>query len=200
MELGTPALSVSAIDEQERYNSNVKEKSTYAKGTPIYLTPQIKGKAGEVYLRFSQKSAGGNRVDGRQAPRHDPRRRWKRDRLGRHGVWLRRSLRVLVARTEHLSRPVHGGHDAGNRPSRAASSKASLNSPSSKPCTRRVIRLFLQRKDVRGRTDRPGPSVAPVGGLAFVVGPLTGSSILLHAHRRFYAELTTRIISTLLFG
>ena len=60
VEVGTPALSVSAIDEQERYSSDAKEKSTYAKGTPIYLTPQIKGRAGESYLRFSQKNAGGD--------------------------------------------------------------------------------------------------------------------------------------------
>ena len=33
--------------------SDVQERSTYAKGTPIYLTPQIKGKAGEVYTHFS---------------------------------------------------------------------------------------------------------------------------------------------------
>ena len=60
VDLGKPVLSVSAIDEKDRYANNAKERSTYAKGTSIYLTPQIKGKAGEVYTRFSQKAAGSN--------------------------------------------------------------------------------------------------------------------------------------------
>jgi len=58
IKLGAPTLSVRAINEQDRYKSDVKEQSTYAKGTAIYLSPQIKGKAGEVYMRFSQKNAG----------------------------------------------------------------------------------------------------------------------------------------------
>jgi hypothetical protein len=58
--LGQPVLSIKAIDEKDRYADNPKERSTYAKGTSIYLTPQIKGKAGEVYLRFAQKTAGNN--------------------------------------------------------------------------------------------------------------------------------------------
>jgi len=58
IKLGEPALSIRAIAEQDRYKSDVKERSTYAKGTAIYLTPQIKGKAGEVYMRFSRKNAG----------------------------------------------------------------------------------------------------------------------------------------------
>jgi len=61
VELGELSLTVSAVDEQQRYQSDVKAKSTYDKGTTIYLAPQIKGKAGEVYMRFSQKSAGDNR-------------------------------------------------------------------------------------------------------------------------------------------
>ncbi len=58
VELGGPALSVHAVAERDRYKNDVKEQSTYAKGTAIYLTPQIKGKAGEVYMRFSQKKDG----------------------------------------------------------------------------------------------------------------------------------------------
>lgn len=61
VELGELSLTVSAVDEQQRYQSDVKAKWTYDKGTTIYLAPQIKGKAGEVYMRFSQKSAGDNR-------------------------------------------------------------------------------------------------------------------------------------------
>jgi hypothetical protein len=52
IELGGLTLSVGAVDEKERYRSDVKQRSTYAKGTSIYLSPQIKGKAGEVYTRF----------------------------------------------------------------------------------------------------------------------------------------------------
>jgi hypothetical protein len=64
IELGGPTLSVSAVDEKERYQSNVKQRSAYAKGTSIYLSPQIKGKTGEVYTRFDQKSGGGNSLTG----------------------------------------------------------------------------------------------------------------------------------------
>ncbi len=55
--LGQPVLSIKAIDEKDRYVDGAKERSTYAKGTSIYLSPQIKGKAGEVYMRFTQKNA-----------------------------------------------------------------------------------------------------------------------------------------------
>jgi hypothetical protein len=58
--LGQPVLSIKAIDEKDRYADNPKERSTYAKGTSIYLSPQIKGKAAEVYMRFAQKTAGNN--------------------------------------------------------------------------------------------------------------------------------------------
>jgi len=55
IDVGKPALSVTAIDERDRYKSDVKEKTTYVKGTPIYLAPQIKGMAGEAYMRFSRR-------------------------------------------------------------------------------------------------------------------------------------------------
>ncbi len=62
--LGELKLVVGAVDEKERYNSDAKERATYTQGTPIYLTPRIKGAAGEVYTRFSQIDAGsGNRTD-----------------------------------------------------------------------------------------------------------------------------------------
>ncbi len=60
IELGGLTLAVNAVDEKERYQNDVKQRSTYAKGTSIYLSPQIKGKAGEVYTRFDQKSGGNN--------------------------------------------------------------------------------------------------------------------------------------------
>jgi hypothetical protein len=58
IELGAPTLSVRAIKEQDRYASDAKEQSTFTRGTPIFLTPQIKGTAGEMYVRFSQRNAG----------------------------------------------------------------------------------------------------------------------------------------------
>jgi len=56
-ELGQPALAVTAVDEKERYRPDVKERTTYTRGAAIYLAPQIKGPAGEVYMRFSRKNA-----------------------------------------------------------------------------------------------------------------------------------------------
>jgi hypothetical protein len=58
--LGQPVLSIKAIDEKDRNPEGAKERSTFTKGTPIYLSLQIKGKAGELYMRFSQKNVGGN--------------------------------------------------------------------------------------------------------------------------------------------
>ncbi len=60
VEIGELTLTIKAVDEGERYRSDVKEKTTYGRGTKIYLTPVIKGKVGEVYTRFSQKQADGN--------------------------------------------------------------------------------------------------------------------------------------------
>ncbi len=60
VELGEMALTVKAVDEQKRYNSDVKENATFAKGTSLYVSLEIKGKAGEVYTRFSQKTTSGN--------------------------------------------------------------------------------------------------------------------------------------------
>lgn len=61
IELGKPVLSVSAIDEKNRYRSNVKKQSVFSKGTTIYLSPKIKGRADEVYGRFSQKDPNSSR-------------------------------------------------------------------------------------------------------------------------------------------
>ena len=54
VELGKPELTISAVDENRRYN-NPKEQRVYSKGTNIYITRIIKGKAGETYGRFSNK-------------------------------------------------------------------------------------------------------------------------------------------------
>ena len=58
IELGAPTLSVRAIKEADRYSNDAKEQSTFTRGTSIFLTPQIKGAAGEAYVRFSQKQLG----------------------------------------------------------------------------------------------------------------------------------------------
>lgn len=62
-ELGGPKLSVVAVDARKRYNSDTEEKSVYAKGTTVYLSPRIKGRAGEVYTRFSKAEAGRKHID-----------------------------------------------------------------------------------------------------------------------------------------
>ena len=61
VEFGKPALSVSAIDEKKRYSSDAKGQSIFSKGTTIYLSPKIKGKAGELYGRFSQRGPNSRR-------------------------------------------------------------------------------------------------------------------------------------------
>ncbi|HSW00366.1 MAG TPA: hypothetical protein VLI39_09360 [Sedimentisphaerales bacterium] len=61
VDMGEMALIVKVVAEQERWNSDVKAKTTYAKSTPLYVSLEIKGKAGEAYTRFSQKGDGDNR-------------------------------------------------------------------------------------------------------------------------------------------
>ena len=55
VELGKPVLSVRAIDEKKRYSRDVKEQTVYAKGTDVHISRIVKGKAGELYGRFSQR-------------------------------------------------------------------------------------------------------------------------------------------------
>ncbi len=62
LDLGQPVLSIRAIKESDRNQENAQALSTYAQGTPIYLAPQIKGKAGEAYGRFTQREAGTGRT------------------------------------------------------------------------------------------------------------------------------------------
>jgi hypothetical protein len=62
LDLGQPVLSIRAIKESDRNQNNAQALSTYAKGTPIFLAPQIKGKAGEAYGRFTQREAGTGRT------------------------------------------------------------------------------------------------------------------------------------------
>ncbi|MBN2180860.1 MAG: hypothetical protein JW715_03015 [Sedimentisphaerales bacterium] len=54
VELGKPVLSISAVDETKRYQSDVKEQKVYSKGQRIYLTRKISGMADEIYGRFSK--------------------------------------------------------------------------------------------------------------------------------------------------
>jgi len=55
IQLGKPVLSISAVDEKKRYQSDVKEQTVYSKGTNVYISRIIKGKTGELYGRFSQR-------------------------------------------------------------------------------------------------------------------------------------------------
>ena len=61
VELGKPTLSVCAIDAKKRNRSDAKEQSVFSKGTRIHLSPKIKGKAGELYGRFSQREDNSRR-------------------------------------------------------------------------------------------------------------------------------------------
>jgi hypothetical protein len=55
VEIGRPALSVKSLDEKKRYENNPKEQTDFSKGTKIYVSTQIKGKASEVFSRFSKR-------------------------------------------------------------------------------------------------------------------------------------------------
>jgi hypothetical protein len=57
VELGKPTLSVSAIDESKRYQSDVKEQTVYSKGTTILLSRKVTGVAGELYGYFWQQNS-----------------------------------------------------------------------------------------------------------------------------------------------
>ena len=52
IELGKPVLTVSAIDESKRYESDTKEQTAYAKGKTILLSRKVIGVAGENYGYF----------------------------------------------------------------------------------------------------------------------------------------------------
>lgn len=56
VELGKPVLSVSAVDENKRYQNDVKEQTVYSKETNVYISRIIKGKSGELYGRFYQQT------------------------------------------------------------------------------------------------------------------------------------------------
>lgn len=61
LEIGKPVLSIRAIDEKKRYQSNAKEQTVYSKGTNVYISRVIKGKTGELYGRFSQREGNSGR-------------------------------------------------------------------------------------------------------------------------------------------
>jgi hypothetical protein len=63
VELGKPALSISAVEENKRYQSDVKEQTVYPEGTNIYISRIIKGKGGELYGRFSQQQQNSGYTD-----------------------------------------------------------------------------------------------------------------------------------------
>jgi hypothetical protein len=60
---GKPVLTVSAVDENKRYQSDVKEQTIYTEGVSIYITRKITGKSGELYGRFSQKQGNSEYTD-----------------------------------------------------------------------------------------------------------------------------------------
>ncbi len=62
IELGKPVLSISAIDENKRYRSDVKEQTVYSRGTNIFISRIIKGKTGELYGKFSERDENNDRL------------------------------------------------------------------------------------------------------------------------------------------
>ncbi len=61
VELGKPVLTISAVEENKRYQSDVKEQTVYPEGTNVYISRIIKGKGGELYGRFSQRQGDSSR-------------------------------------------------------------------------------------------------------------------------------------------
>lgn len=57
IKLGELTLSVNAVKPSDRYRTDVEATSTFPKGTALYIEPKIAGKAGEAYLRFTQRGA-----------------------------------------------------------------------------------------------------------------------------------------------
>ena len=55
VELGKPVLTISAVEENKRYQSDVEEQTVYPEGTDVYISRIIKGKEGELYGRLSQR-------------------------------------------------------------------------------------------------------------------------------------------------
>ncbi len=62
VEIGKPKMIVCAVDQKNRYNSPLEEKSVYEKGTTVFLSPKIQGNADELYSGFS-KTVSKRRVD-----------------------------------------------------------------------------------------------------------------------------------------
>ncbi|MHC4440876.1 MAG: hypothetical protein ACYS3S_26300, partial [Planctomycetota bacterium] len=61
VEIGKPVLSISAVEENKRYQHDVKEQTVYPEGTNVYISRIIKGKGGELYGRFSQTQENSRR-------------------------------------------------------------------------------------------------------------------------------------------
>lgn len=55
VEIGKPTISIKAINEKKRYEPNSKEQLAFSKGTKIYISPQVRGKASELYGQFSKR-------------------------------------------------------------------------------------------------------------------------------------------------
>jgi len=54
LEIGEPKMAVVAIDAAQRYSGQAEDKTVFAKGTTVYLSPKVTGKAGETYGRFGR--------------------------------------------------------------------------------------------------------------------------------------------------
>lgn len=63
IELGKPVLSISAIDEKKRYQSDVKEQTVYSRGANVFISRIVKGMTGELYGIFSQREDKSGRYE-----------------------------------------------------------------------------------------------------------------------------------------
>jgi hypothetical protein len=60
VELGSPKMSITAVEANNRYGSDVKEMTEFKKGTKIYISPKVKGKTGELYGRLRRRNGRRN--------------------------------------------------------------------------------------------------------------------------------------------
>jgi len=54
LEIGEPKMTVAAVDAAQRYSGQAEDKTVFAKGTTVYLSPKVTGKTGETYGRFAR--------------------------------------------------------------------------------------------------------------------------------------------------
>ena len=114
VDLGGLVLSVRVMNENDRNRTHAKERSVFAQARRSTWPHRSRARPAKSTHGSSEGPA--KRFRGRQCAPHDP-RCGRQDRgCGRHAVYLKRQLRVLVARTRGQAGPLHGHDDARHRP------------------------------------------------------------------------------------